>query len=56
MNPTVRAWAALGRAIIDREVIPQSLQELADALREKLGAMSVDTINKLVDSTARRLH
>ena len=56
MNPIVRAWATRGQAINEREVIPQSLQELADALREKLDAMHVDVISKLLDSMSRRLH
>ena len=56
MNPIEHAWDALGRAINDREVIPQNLQELADALREEWDAMPVDVINKLLDSMPRRLH
>ena len=56
MNPIEHAWDALGRAINDREVIPQNLQELADALREDWDAMPVDVINKLLDSMPRRLH
>ncbi len=55
MNPIEHAWDALGRAINDRDVIPQTLQELADALREEWDAMPVDVVNKLVDSMPRRL-
>ena len=56
MNPIEHAWDALGRAINDRDVIPQTLQELADALREEWDAMPVDVVNKLLDSMPRRLH
>ena len=56
MNPIEHAWDALGRAINNREVIPQNLQELAVALREEWDAMPVDVINKLLDGMPRRLH
>ena len=54
-EPHRACMGALGRAINDREVIPQNLQELADALREEWDAMPVD-VNKLLDSMPRRLH
>ena len=46
----------IGRAINDRDVIPQTLQELADTLREEWDAMPVDIVNNLVGSMPRRLH
>ena len=35
MNPIEHAWDALGRAINDRDNLPQTLQELAQALTDE---------------------
>uniref|UniRef100_A0A3B4Y837 Tc1-like transposase DDE domain-containing protein n=1 Tax=Seriola lalandi dorsalis TaxID=1841481 RepID=A0A3B4Y837_SERLL len=56
MNPIEHAWDALGRAIKERDNIPQTLQELAPALTEEWDALPTDNINKLVDSMPRRLN
>lgn len=56
MNPIEHAWDALGRAINDRDNIPQTLQELAQALTDEWDALAIDSINKLVDSMPRRLN
>uniref|UniRef100_A0A3B4TJG1 Tc1-like transposase DDE domain-containing protein n=1 Tax=Seriola dumerili TaxID=41447 RepID=A0A3B4TJG1_SERDU len=56
MNPIEHAWDALGRAIKERDNIPQTLQELAQALTEEWEALPTDNINKLVDSMPRRLN
>jgi hypothetical protein len=55
MNPIEHAWDALGRAINDRDNLPQTLQELAQALTDKWDALPIDIINNLVDSMPRRL-
>ena len=56
MNPIEHAWDALGRAISERDNIPQTLQELAQALTEEWDALPTDNINRLVDSMPRRLN
>uniref|UniRef100_A0A3B4T2P6 Tc1-like transposase DDE domain-containing protein n=1 Tax=Seriola dumerili TaxID=41447 RepID=A0A3B4T2P6_SERDU len=50
MNPIEHAWDALGRAIKERDNIPQTLQELAQALTEEWDTLPTDNIIKLVDS------
>uniref|UniRef100_A0A3B4YRL8 Tc1-like transposase DDE domain-containing protein n=1 Tax=Seriola lalandi dorsalis TaxID=1841481 RepID=A0A3B4YRL8_SERLL len=57
MNPIEHAWDALGRAITERDNIPQTLQELAQALTEEWDALPTDNIIKLVDSnTVIQIH
>lgn len=56
MNPIEHSWDALCRAINDRNNIPQTLQELAQALTDDWDALAIDTINKLIDSMPRRLN
>ena len=50
MNPIEHAWDALGRAINGRNIIPQTLQQLAQALTEEWDALPQESINNLVDS------
>uniref|UniRef100_A0A8C4NNY5 Tc1-like transposase DDE domain-containing protein n=1 Tax=Eptatretus burgeri TaxID=7764 RepID=A0A8C4NNY5_EPTBU len=54
MNPIEHAWGALGRAINDRDNLPQTLQELAQALTDEWDALPIDITNNLVDSMPRR--
>ncbi|XP_064617029.1 uncharacterized protein LOC135481028 [Liolophura sinensis] len=54
-SPIEHAWDQHGGTIKDRDNAPQTLQELAQALREEWDAMHVDVINNLVDSMPRRL-
>ena len=55
MNPIEHAWDALGRAINGRNIIPQTLQQLAQALTEEWDALPQESINNLVDSMTRRV-
>uniref|UniRef100_A0A8C4WX14 Tc1-like transposase DDE domain-containing protein n=1 Tax=Eptatretus burgeri TaxID=7764 RepID=A0A8C4WX14_EPTBU len=55
MNPIEHAWDALSRAFNDRDNLPQTLHELAQALTDEWGALPTDIINNLVDSMPRRL-
>ncbi|CAK6949698.1 transposable element Tcb2 transposase [Scomber scombrus] len=50
MNPSEHAGDAVGRSINERNNIPQTLQDLAQALTEGWDALPTDNINKLVDS------
>ena len=55
MNPIEHAWDALGRAINGRNIIPQTLQQLAQALTEEWDALPQESINNLVDSMTRHV-
>ncbi|KAM7402085.1 hypothetical protein PAMP_017355 [Pampus punctatissimus] len=50
MNPIEIACDALGRALNERDNIPQSLQNLAQYLTKEWYTLLIDNINKLVDS------
>uniref|UniRef100_A0A8C4R350 Tc1-like transposase DDE domain-containing protein n=1 Tax=Eptatretus burgeri TaxID=7764 RepID=A0A8C4R350_EPTBU len=56
LNPIEHAWDALGQAINDKDNLPQTRQELAQALTDEWDALPIDIINNLVDSMPQCLN
>ena len=50
MDPIEHALDDFGRAIINRNNLPLTLHELAQALTKDLDALDIETIGNLVDS------
>ena len=55
MDPIEHALDDFGRAIINRDNLPLTLHELAQALTKDSDALDIDTIGNLVDSVLRPL-